>query len=350
AVDKISGIWFGFIKKFRSQMEMAGWSSLPSNPKFHQTISIWGPTTTHIITNAAALRIGDVLHRRLQSSIKHIFCHVHGPILKDAWHKWTFHVTGFNILQWSQDVFSAEDMSLLFFSADESRRKFKKIQNSYSKSSRSFFSSERKWTNIFLALNILIYIAQVATDGKLLFWGAKINSLIDKGQLWRLITSSFLHTNIVHLMVNCYSLNSVGPGVEKVSGPKRYVALYLTSAIASSAMSYWLSKAPAVGASGAIFGLVGSFAVFVLRHRGMVKGTEGDLRYIANVIVLNLAIGLMTKGIDNWGHLGGLIGGAATSWLLGPAWMIQSVSSEGRRVFADTAPIFSLIPTKRDES
>ncbi|KAG5625588.1 hypothetical protein H5410_010806 [Solanum commersonii] len=115
-------------------------------------------------------------------------------------------------------------------------------------------------------------------------------------------------------------------------------------------MSYWLSKAPAVGASGAIFGLVGSFAVFVLRHRGMVKGTEGDLRYIANVIVLNLAIGLMTKGIDNWGHLGGLIGGAATSWLLGPAWKIQSVSSEGRRVFADTAPIFSLIPTKRDES
>lgn len=86
---------------------------------------------------------------------QHIFCHVHGPILKDACHKWTLHVTGFNILQWSQDVFSAEDMSLLFFSADESRRKFRKIQNSYSKSSRSFFSSERKWTNIFLALNIL---------------------------------------------------------------------------------------------------------------------------------------------------------------------------------------------------
>lgn len=331
-------------------MEMSGWASFPSNPKYPHTVSIWGPTTTHLITNAAAHRLGNFLHRRLQSSIKHIFFHVHGPKLKDAWHKWTLHVTGFNILQWSQDVFSAEDMSLLFFSADESKRKFKRFQKSYSKSSRSFFSSERKWTNIFLALNILIYIGQVATDGKLLFWGAKINSLIDKGQLWRLITSSFLHTNIVHLMVNCYSLNSVGPGVEKVSGPRRYVALYLTSAIASSAMSYWLSKAPAVGASGAIFGLVGSFAVFVLRHRGMVKGTEGDLRYIANVIILNMAIGLLTKGIDNWGHLGGLIGGAAISWLLGPAWKIQSISSEGQRVFADTAPIFSLIRTKRDKS
>ncbi|KAF3642536.1 RHOMBOID-like protein 10, chloroplastic isoform X1 [Capsicum chacoense] len=334
-------------------MEMAGWASLPSNPKYPHTLSIWGPTSCHVITNAAALRLGNFLHRRLHSSIvKHILFHVHGPKLKDAWHKWaTLHVTGFNILQWSQDVFSAEDMSLLlFFSADDSRRKFKKFQKSYSKSSRSFFSSERKWTNIFLALNILVYIAQVATDGKLLFWGAKINSLIDKGQLWRLITSSFLHTNIVHLMVNCYSLNSVGPGVEKVSGPRRYVALYLTSAIASSAMSYWLSKAPAVGASGAIFGLVGSFAVFVLRHRGMVKGTEGDLRYIANVIVLNMAIGLLTKGIDNWGHLGGLVGGAALSWLLGPAWKIQSISNEGQRVFADTAPIFSLIRTKRNKS
>lgn len=54
----------------RSRMEMAGWASLPSNPKFHQTVSTWGPTTTYIITNAAALRLGDALHRRLQSSIK----------------------------------------------------------------------------------------------------------------------------------------------------------------------------------------------------------------------------------------------------------------------------------------
>ncbi|OIT35698.1 rhomboid-like protein 10, chloroplastic [Nicotiana attenuata] len=285
-----------------------------------------------------------------QFSIKHIYCHGHGPKLKDVWHKWTIDVTGFNILQWSRDVLSGAHTNLLFFNADESRREFKQFQKSFSKSSRSFFSSERKWTNIFLALNILVYIAQVATDGKLLFWGAKINSLINKGQLWRLITSSFLHANIGHLLVNCYSLNSVGPGVEKISGPRRYVVLYLTSAIASSAMSYWLSKAPAVGASGAILGLVGSFAVFVLRHRGMVKGTEGDLRYIANVIVLNMAIGLLNKGIDNWGHLGGLIGGAAASWLLGPAWKIQSISSEGRRVFADTAPIFSIIRTKRDKS
>ncbi|KAJ8572594.1 hypothetical protein K7X08_009105 [Anisodus acutangulus] len=263
-------------------MEMAGWVSLPSNLKFPHTVSIWGPTTTHLITNASATFSAAVFNA-LSSIMKfwkcqdlaaqHIYCHVHGPKLKDAWHKWALHVTGFNILQWSQDIFSAEDMSLLFFNADESRRKFKKFQKSYSNSSRSFFSSERKWTNIFLALNILTFIAQVATDGKLLFWGAKINSLIGKGQLWRLITSSFLHTNILHLMVNCYSLNSVGPGVEKVSGPRRYVALYLTSAIASSAMSSWLSKAPAVGASGAIFGLIGSFAVSVLRHRDMVKGT-----------------------------------------------------------------------------
>ncbi|KAK4378660.1 hypothetical protein RND71_000522 [Anisodus tanguticus] len=295
-------------------MEMAGWASLPSNPKFPHTVSIWGPTTTHLITNAAGLRLGDFLRRRLQCSIKilttillaaqHIYCHVHGPKLKDAWHKWALHVTGFNILQWSQDIFSAEDMSLLFFNADESRRKFKKIQKSYSNSSRSFFSSERKWTNIFLALNILLTVLLV-------------KATVEADYFIILAYKHIASHGLTSLHVNCYSLNSVGPGVEKVSGPRRYVALYLTSAIASSAMSSWLSKAPAVGASGAIFGL---------------------------------AIGLLSKGIDNWGHLGGLIGGAASSWLLGPAWKIQSISSEGQRVFADTAPIFSLIQPKRDKS
>ncbi|XP_021891654.1 RHOMBOID-like protein 10, chloroplastic isoform X1 [Carica papaya] len=140
-------------------------------------------------------------------------------------------------------------------------------------------------------------------------------------------------------MVNCYSLNSVGPTVEITSGPRRFIAVYLTSAIASSAMSYWFCKAPAIGASGAIFGLVGSVAVFVTRHRGMIGGGREELQHIAQVIVLNMVVGLMSKGIDNWGHFGGLIGGVATSWLLGPAWKYKSMSIDGRRVFVDRPPI-----------
>uniref|UniRef100_A0A803LJX2 Peptidase S54 rhomboid domain-containing protein n=1 Tax=Chenopodium quinoa TaxID=63459 RepID=A0A803LJX2_CHEQI len=96
----------------------------------------------------------------------------------------------------------------------------------------------------------------MATRGKLMLWGAKINSRIDEGQLWRLVTSAFLHANIGHLLANCYSLHSIGPTVENLCGTRRLFTVYFASAITSSAMSYWLSEAPAVGASGAIFGLV----------------------------------------------------------------------------------------------
>ncbi|XP_022895588.1 RHOMBOID-like protein 10, chloroplastic [Olea europaea var. sylvestris] len=74
---------------------------------------------------------------------------------------------------------------------------------------------------------------------------------------------------------------------------------------------------------------VGSFAMFVLRHRGMFKGSEGYRKYIAQVIMLNKAFGLLSEGIDNWGHVGGLIGGAAVSWLLSPTWKVESVSCNG---------------------
>ncbi|KAL0422302.1 UNVERIFIED_CONTAM: RHOMBOID-like protein 10, chloroplastic [Sesamum latifolium] len=251
------------------------------------------------------------------------------PPLKDICHERALQFTGSNCFQWSYHTLSATLMSLSFFNGNESRSDSKDFGKPQSRTSRRDFFDGRQWTNILLATNVLMYIAQSVSDGKVLYWGAKINSLISEGQLWRLATSSFLHANIGHLLVNCYSLNSVGPAIEKICGPRRYLTIYITSAIASSAMSYWFCNAPAVGASGAIFGLVGSFAVFVLRHRGMVKGTEGELKHIAQVIVLNM--------------VGGLMGGAAASWLLGPAWEVKSVSRDGRRIFTDRAPIFSLI-------
>ncbi|KAH9685771.1 RHOMBOID-like protein 10 [Citrus sinensis] len=192
-----------------------------------------------------------------------------------------------------------------------------------------------------------VYIAQFATQDKLLLWGAKINSLIDKGQFWRLATSAFLHANIAHLMVNCYSLNSIGPTMEKICGPRRYLGVYFSSAIASSAMSYRFCNSPAVGASGAIFGLVGSFAVFIMRHRNILGGGKEELQHLAKVIIFNMAIGLLIKGIDNWGHVGGLLGGAAISWLLGPALKYEFTSDDGFRIFSDRAPIFHLIDWKR---
>ncbi|KAF9614371.1 hypothetical protein IFM89_018246 [Coptis chinensis] len=81
------------------------------------------------------------------------------------------------------------------------------------------------------------YVAQLASHGKLVLWGAKINSLIDKGQVWRLATSFFLHANVGHLMVNCYSLNSVGPTMENIGGPRRFLLDVFSSAIATTRSS-----------------------------------------------------------------------------------------------------------------
>ncbi|PON73674.1 Peptidase S54, rhomboid [Parasponia andersonii] len=291
-----------------------------------------GPTRTNVLTSAASLRLGHLLHCGVKPLLRSYFQKLgslsHAPRLREC-------------------LASASWGGIFLFGEEENGKDLGKqgFSSSDSKSKTSGPSpfDERGWTNLLLALNVVIYIAQIATKGKLLSWGAKVNDLVDEGQLWRLVTSSFLHANVGHLLVNCYSLNSVGPSVEKISGPGRYLAIYFASAIASSAMSYLFSSDPSVGASGAIFGLVGSFAVFIMRHRGQVGGGKGELMHIMNVIAINMAIGLVSERIDNWGHLGGLLGGAAASWLLGPDWTFETRSTDGRRILADKAPIFNLI-------
>ncbi|KAK4271150.1 hypothetical protein QN277_019886 [Acacia crassicarpa] len=316
-----------------------------------------GACPLDLIATATSLHFGHLLRRRLSHNFHRRFllqsCFKKLPPLdhvfrwKDIWCERALQFIEINFLQLSNDVLSSTcSSSFAFFNGGKHRAHLGNDGMSKSRMSSQRPFSGRKWTNILLAANILLYIAQVATQGKLLFWGAKINSLIDKGQLWRLATSSFLHANVGHLMVNCYSLNSVGPTVESFSGPRRYLALYFASAIASSAMSYWFCRMPSVGASGAIFGLVGSVAVFVLRHRELVGGGKEDLQQIAHVIVLNMVIGLLSNGIDNWGHLGGLIGGAAASWLIGPAWKRESTTRDGRKVFVDRAPMYKIFQIK----
>lgn len=300
-----------------------------------QPIPRVGPTPCHVITTAASLRLGLFLRRRLHLSL------LFRPSFNDLWGN-SSGFEGINVLNSFKDSLSAASSCYMGIFGGHGNENSSLGKSELDTSRRVSFDG-RGWTNSLLIINVLVFIAQLATKGKLLQLGAKINSLIAQGQLWRLATSSLLHANIGHLMVNCYSLNSIGPAVERISGPRRFLAVYFTSAVASSAMSYWLCKAPAVGASGAIFGLVGSFAVFILRHRTLVGGGKDDLQHIARVILLNMAIGLMSEGIDNWAHLGGLLGGAATSWLIGPAWKYESLANDGLKVFTDRAPIFSLI-------
>ncbi|HEY0415949.1 MAG TPA: rhomboid family intramembrane serine protease [Gaiellaceae bacterium] len=174
-------------------------------------------------------------------------------------------------------------------------------------------------TLALLAVNVAVAVVELAVNGSF-----TANTIFDHGALfasaccidghvvgvahgdwWRLVTSMFLHANIWHLAVNMYSLYLVGTILEQVVGRWRFALLYLASGIAGSAGALvWSPNTPTVGASGAIFGVLG--ALFVLERRGaLASGGQ-----IAGLIVLNLVITFaFSSYISVGGHVGGLVGG-----------------------------------------
>lgn len=146
---------------------------------------------------------------------------------------------------------------------------------------------------------------------------SKHTASIAAGQYWRLATPMVLHAGPIHLGVNLLSLSSVGPALEAWYGRHRTLVTYVAGGVAGNIMSCLINPYRSVGASGAIAGLVGALAVHNLRHGRILKGSRENLEAIGRVIVLNAALGLTTTGIDNAGHLGGLLGGAAAAYLIG---------------------------------
>ena len=132
------------------------------------------------------------------------------------------------------------------------------------------------------------------------------------GEWWRLFTAMFLHASFFHLAVNMYSLYFVGTIMEQVIGRWRFLLLYLASGIAGSAGALLLSPlSPTVGASGAIFGILGGLLVLE-RKRHIATGGQ-----VAGLIVLNLVITFaFSSTISVGGHVGGLIGGIALMWAM----------------------------------
>ena len=135
---------------------------------------------------------------------------------------------------------------------------------------------------------------------------------VARGQWWRLVMSGFLHANLMHLAFNMFALYSIGTFLEKVVGPLRYGLIYAVSLIGGSLGVMLLSDAaPTVGASGAIFGIFGAFAVLSL-SRGISPMASG----IGSTILLNLFITFTVPGISIGGHVGGLLAGAACGAML----------------------------------
>ncbi len=193
---------------------------------------------------------------------------------------------------------------------------------------------------LFLSLGNLIMGSQlmgllVSQSGSYdipLLIGAKIPSLIIAGQYWRLITPALLHASLWHIGFNMYALFAIGPSLEAYYGHWRFLALYCLGALGGNILSFWLSSGISVGASTAIFGLAAAQGVFIYQNRALFGARAGKmLGNIILIIVVNLGLGL-TGGIDNWGHLGGLLSGLAFAWFAGPRLAVDFSHIEPRLV------------------
>lgn len=183
-------------------------------------------------------------------------------------------------------------------------------------------------TYIILALTITVFILQVISD--LVFnidipanFGMKINELIQRGQVWRLITPLFLHGSILHIGFNMYALYSIGSSLERYYGHLRFTLLYLVAGFAGNVVSFLFTASPSLGASTAIFGLAVAEGVFIYNNRALFgQRAQSMLINIGFIVLVNLALGT-SAGIDNWGHLGGILGGLAYASLAGPILQVK---------------------------
>ncbi|MGH2792720.1 MAG: rhomboid family intramembrane serine protease [Actinomycetota bacterium] len=169
-------------------------------------------------------------------------------------------------------------------------------------------------TQTLIAANVALFVGLVATGswnvpGHLLDWGA-LQVPLPASQWWRLITAMFVHIGPLHLLFNMYALFLFGPAVENRYGRLRFLALYLASGFLGSAFSIAFTSGAGVraGASGGVFGILGCWIAFYVRHRN-VRGSSDQLRSLFFLVGINLFFGFSIGGIDNYAHLGGLAGG-----------------------------------------
>ena len=172
-------------------------------------------------------------------------------------------------------------------------------------------------TYMLIAINIILYIVPIlfgnytSLVNRFCVYGDAIRS----GEYYRLLTGIFLHGSIIHLGFNCYALFVLGSQIENFFGKFKYLIVYLFSGLIGSLFSIIFNSYASIGASGAIFGLMGSLLYFGYHYRVYLGNVIKS--QIIPLIVLNLVLGFVLSGIDNFSHIGGLIGGSIISVSLG---------------------------------
>ena len=267
-----------------------------------KTLSLKVPTLSIFVN------LGENVHLDKEMSIDNITC-LKATKLDDV-------IKNNTILECFPDItktldYKEEGMNLFLKLTSEINKKTEKD----AKEAEKIFGPKKPivtYTLIFI--NILVFMAMYLFGNgsedslTLLNFGANYRPLIlEFNQYYRLITSSFLHIGILHLLFNMYALYIIGAQIENFYGKFKYLIIYLGSAIFGSLLSICFHDGISAGASGAIFGLLGAMLYFGYHYRlylGNVLQSQ-----IVPIIILNLFLGFITPGIDNACHVGGLISG-----------------------------------------
>jgi len=172
-----------------------------------------------------------------------------------------------------------------------------------------------------IAVTIALFIAQLVTAGEVTRQGLLFGPAVQHDQWWRLISSGFLHGNVLHIAFNMYLLFVLGPQLERLSGSMTFLMMYLGALLFGSlAVMLFDWNQPTLGASGAVLGLAGAMGV-VLWERGVNPRHSP----VFGLVLLNLALPLLVPGISFWGHFGGILGGAVMAYIL--VWRPRRQSS-----------------------
>lgn len=175
--------------------------------------------------------------------------------------------------------------------------------------------------DVIVGLNVVLFGAMWLFGGfkvdtqALIRFGAKFNYNIVTGEWWRLITPMFLHVDLMHLMMNTLGVISLSQPLKHIYGQGKLLAVYVTAGFTGVVLSFTFSDSLSAGASTAIFGMLGAHIYLYFRNREAYRYIFGSS--FLTLIAINFAYGFMVPNIDNFGHLGGFIGGFVVAYALG---------------------------------
>lgn len=203
------------------------------------------------------------------------------------------------------------------------------------KEAEEVFSEKTPYiTYALIIINIIIFLLMyIIGNGSedtrtLVDFGALSKILVKYGDYYRIITCAFLHIGILHLLCNMYALYIIGKDIESFFGRFKYIFIYLISTIVGSltSLTFMDEYTISAGASGAIFGLMGSLLYFGYNYRVTLNNSIN--KQILPIIFINLLFGFMSSGVDNFAHLGGLLGGYIASMVVG----VKYKTSKGEKI------------------